>query len=51
MKTGRLSYTRHDARMMKKRNTYTALTVIPKRKSALGRPRRRWETSIKAHFE
>jgi hypothetical protein len=47
MKSRRMRWARHVARMGKKRNVYMLLVRKPERKSPLGRPRLRWIDNIK----
>jgi hypothetical protein len=47
IKSRRMKWTGHVARMGMKRNTYKILVGKPKGKRPLGRPRRRWEDNIK----
>jgi hypothetical protein len=41
----------HVARMWERGGAYRVLVRIPKGKSPLGRPRRRWEDNIKMNFQ
>ena len=47
LKSRRLTWTRHVARVEQSRNAYRGLVEKPKGKGPLGRPRRRWEDNIK----
>ena len=47
LKSRRLRWTGHVARMEQSRNAYRVLVRKPEGKMPLGRPRRRWEDSIK----
>jgi hypothetical protein len=47
MKSRRMRWTRHVARMGKKRNAYRILVVKPEGKRPLGRPRCRWVDNVK----
>ncbi|KAJ4446283.1 hypothetical protein ANN_12978 [Periplaneta americana] len=47
IKSRRLRWAGHVARMGEFRNAYRVLVGIPERKRPLGRPRRRWEDNIK----
>ena len=47
LKSRRLSWAGHVARMEKFRNAYRVLEGKPESKRPLGRPRRRWEDNIK----
>ena len=47
LKSGRLRWARHVARMEQFRNPYKVLVGKPESKRPLGRPRRRWEDNIK----
>jgi hypothetical protein len=47
MKSRRMRWARHVARMGEKRNVYRLLVGKPEGKRALGRPRRRWIDNIK----
>jgi hypothetical protein len=47
MKSRRMRWAGHVARMGEGRNVYRVLVGRPKGKSPLGRPRRRWENGIK----
>jgi hypothetical protein len=47
IKTRRMRWTGHVARMGEKRNSYRILVGKPKGKGPLGRPRRRWEDTIR----
>jgi hypothetical protein len=47
MKSERMRWTGHVARMGKKRNTYRLLVEKPEGRRPLGRPRRRWLDNIR----
>jgi hypothetical protein len=47
IKSRRMRWTGHVARMGEKRNAYRILVGKPQRKRPLGRPRRRWDDNIK----
>ena len=47
LKSRRLGWAWHVARMEQSRNAYRVLLGKPERKRSLGRPRRRWEDNIK----
>jgi hypothetical protein len=47
IKSRRMSFTGHVARMGDRRGVYRFLVGKPKRERPLGRPRRRWEDNIK----
>jgi hypothetical protein len=47
MKSRRMRWEGHVARMGEKRNAYRILVEKPERKRPLGRPRRRWVDNIK----
>jgi hypothetical protein len=47
IKSRRMRRAEHVAQMGEKRNAYMLLVEMPERKRPLGRPRRRWENSIK----
>jgi hypothetical protein len=47
IKSRRMRWAGHVARMREKRNVYRLLVGKPKRKRPLGRPRRRWVDNIK----
>jgi len=47
MKSRRMRWAGHAARMGESRGVYRVLVVNPKGKKPLGRPRRRWEDNIK----
>jgi hypothetical protein len=47
IKSRRLRWAKHVARMGKRRGAYRALVEKPEGKRPLGRPRRRWEDNIK----
>ena len=50
LKTRRLRWAGHVARMGQSRNVYRVLVGKPEGKRSLGRPRRRWEDNIKMDF-
>jgi hypothetical protein len=47
IKSRRMRWVDHAARMREKRNAYRLLVGKPKRKILLGRPRRKWVDNIK----
>jgi hypothetical protein len=47
IKSRRMRWAGHEARMVEKRNAYRILVEKPEGKSPLGRPRHRWGTIIK----
>jgi hypothetical protein len=47
IKSGRMRWARHVARMVEKRNVYRLLVGKPEGKRPLGRQRRRWIDNIK----
>jgi hypothetical protein len=47
IKTRRMRWAGHVARMEEQRNVYQLLVEKPKRKKLLGRPRRRWVDNIR----
>jgi hypothetical protein len=47
IKSRRLRWAGHVARLEKGRSSFKILTVKPTRKTPLGRPRRRWEVNIR----
>jgi hypothetical protein len=47
IKSGRMKWTGHVARMREKRNAYRILVGNPEGKRPLGRPRRRWKDNIR----
>jgi hypothetical protein len=49
IKSRRMRWAGHVARMGEKRNVYRLLVGMPERKRPLGRPRRRWIDNIKMH--
>ena len=51
IKSRRLRWTGHVARMEKGRSAFKILTGKPTGNRPLGRPRRRWEDNIKMDFE
>jgi hypothetical protein len=50
IKSRRMRWTGHVARMGKKRNSYRLLVGKPEGKRPLGRPRRRWVGNIRMHL-
>ena len=50
LKSRRLRWAGHVARMEQFRNAYRVLVGKPESKRPLGRPRRRWEYNIKMHL-
>jgi hypothetical protein len=50
IKSRRMRWAGHVARMEEKRNTYRILVRKPERRRPLGRPRRRWVDNIKMNF-
>jgi hypothetical protein len=50
MKTRRMRWARHVARIGQKRNAYVILVGKPEGKRPLGRPRRRWVDNLKIHL-
>jgi hypothetical protein len=50
IKSRRMRWARHVARMGEKRNVYTLLVAKPEGKRPLERPRRRWINNIKMDF-
>ena len=50
IKSRRLRWARHVARMEKGRSAIKILTGEPTVKRLLGRPRRRWENNIRMNF-
>jgi hypothetical protein len=50
IKSRRMKWVRHVARMKEKRNVYRILVGKPEGKRPLGRPRRRWLDNIKIHL-
>jgi hypothetical protein len=50
IKSRRMRWAEHVARMGKKRNVYRLLVGKPEGKRPLGRPRRRWIDNIKMNF-
>jgi hypothetical protein len=50
IKSRRMRWAGHIARMGAKRNAYRVLVGKPKRKRPLGRPRRRWAHNVKMDF-
>jgi hypothetical protein len=51
IKSGRMCWAGHVARMGEVRNVYRVLVGKPEGKSPLGRPMRRWEDGIKMNLE
>ena len=51
IKSKRLRWAAHVARMKEGRSTFKILTGKPTRKRPLGRPRRRWEDNIRMYLE
>jgi hypothetical protein len=51
IKSRRLRWAGHVARMGERRNAYRALVGKPKGRRPLGRPRRRWEDNIKMDLQ
>ena len=47
IKSRRMRYAGHEARMGERRGIYRVLVGKPERKRTLGRPRSRWEHNIK----
>jgi hypothetical protein len=50
IKSRRMSWTEHVARIGEKRNTYRVFLGEPEGKRSLRRPRRRWKDNIKVDF-
>jgi len=50
LKSRRMKWRSHVARMGEKRNAYKIFVGNPKWKSPLARPRRRWEYNIRIHL-
>jgi hypothetical protein len=50
MKSGRMRWARHVARIGEGRGVYRVLVEKPEGKRPLGKPRRRWEDNIKANL-
>jgi hypothetical protein len=50
IKSRRLRWAKHVARMGERRGAYRALVGKPEGRRRLGRPRRRWEDNIKMHL-
>jgi hypothetical protein len=50
IKSRRMRWAKHVARMWEKRNAYGILVGKPEGKSPLGRPRRRWNDNIRMDF-
>ena len=51
LKSKRLRWAGHAARMMQSRNAHRAFVGKPEGKRPLGRPRRRWEDNIKMDWK
>ena len=51
IKSRRMRWAGHVARMSEKRSVWRVLVGIPERKRPLGRPRRRWEDNIKMDLQ
>jgi hypothetical protein len=51
IKTRRLRWAGHLARMEERRSTFKTLTGKPTGKRLLGRPRRRWEDNIRMNLK
>ena len=51
IKSRRMRWAGHEARMGEGRDLYRGLVRKPERKSQLGRPRRRWEDNIKLDLQ
>jgi hypothetical protein len=51
IKSRRMRWARHVARMGEKRDAYRILAGRPERRRQFGRPRRRWEDSIKMDLQ
>jgi len=51
IKSTRLRWAGHVARMEEGRNAFKILTAKPSGKRSLGRPRRRWEDNIRMDLE
>ena len=51
IKSRRMNWVGHVARMGDRRGVYRVLVEKPEGKRPLGRPRRRWEDNIKMDFE
>jgi len=51
IKSSRMRWTGHVARMGERRGVYRVLVGKPDRKRPLGRPRRRWEDNIKMDLQ
>ena len=51
IKSRRLRWARHVARMEESRSAFNILTGKPTGKRPLGRPRRRWEVNIRMNLE
>jgi hypothetical protein len=50
IKSRRMRWAGHVARMVAKRNAYRILVGMPERRRLLGRPRRRWADNIKMNL-
>jgi len=51
IKSGKMQWAGHVARMEKRRGVYRVLVGKPEGKRPLGRPRRRWEDNIKMDLQ
>jgi hypothetical protein len=51
IKSRRMRWAEHEARMGEKRNAYRILVENPEGKKPLGRPRRKWVTILKLILE
>ena len=51
LKSRRLRWAGHVARMEQSRNAYRVLVEKPEGKRSLGRPKHRWEDNIKMNFK
>jgi hypothetical protein len=51
IKSGRMRWAVHVARMVKRRGAYRVLVGKPEGNSQLGRPRHRWEDNIKTELQ
>ena len=50
IKSTRMRWVGHVARMVERRGVYRVVVGKPEKKRPLGRPRRRWEDNIKIEF-
>jgi hypothetical protein len=50
IKSRRMRWARHVARIGEMRNGYNVFVGMPERKRSLGRPRRRWEENIEMNL-